>query len=67
MNPKKGRKKQDNGKNRKKRESYLNVLYRFYKRCSNEQKTILDAFTPEGIPVSSPLNLGMNLTTNDAY
>uniref|UniRef100_A0A7V1EHV6 Uncharacterized protein n=1 Tax=candidate division WOR-3 bacterium TaxID=2052148 RepID=A0A7V1EHV6_UNCW3 len=67
MNPKKGRKKQNNGKNKKEKRPYLNMLYDFYWKRSNKQKIILDTFTPEGIPVSSPLNLGIGMTTTDAY
>ena len=65
MNPKKGQKRKMN--RRKKERWHKNNWNGLIKKRSPKRRGFLDLFTPEGIPVSSPLNLGISFTTIDAF
>ncbi|MEO0206703.1 MAG: hypothetical protein ABIL22_08540 [candidate division WOR-3 bacterium] len=58
MNPK-SRKRTKNNRRAAKR-TFKDVMNRGFKKKMTKQQIIMDAFTPEGIPVTSPLDIGMN-------
>uniref|UniRef100_A0A7V3RIF1 Uncharacterized protein n=1 Tax=candidate division WOR-3 bacterium TaxID=2052148 RepID=A0A7V3RIF1_UNCW3 len=62
MSPKKGQKRGME----KKKERKDNWNGRFKKRFPR-RRIFNDLFTPEGIPVTSPLNLGVSFTTIDSF
>lgn len=67
MSPEKGQKRAMNKGERKYKNPSPQTLNREFKKQGQRRGMPMDVFTPEGIPVTSPLSVGINFTSVDAY